>query len=128
MIYLEITGDDCYAVTDIDIKEAFDFAVKELMPRKKNLDVTIEICDTGDSACGWHLYVDKYTHEIQLSPQQTYDDFITALFHEMVHVRQAERGLLEDYEEIPYYERPTEVEAYKLQEELFDKWQTIYPR
>jgi hypothetical protein len=39
----------------------------------------------------------------------------------MVHVRQAERGI-EDSDEIPYYEKPTEIEAYKLQEELLEKW------
>lgn len=122
MIYLDITGDDCPAVPDTEIKEAFEFAVKELMPRKKKLDVTIHLCDTGDSACAWHLHVEKYTHEIEINPKQTRDDFITALFHEMVHVRQCERN--EPFDDtLPYYERQHEVEAYTLQEELWNRYQ-----
>lgn len=105
------------------IEEAFWFGLKELMPRKQNLDVTITLCDTGDSACGWHMWMDKYTHEIELQKTLEEDDLLTALWHEMVHVRQTERGT--DYsleEDIPYYERPSEMEAYKLQEEILEKW------
>jgi hypothetical protein len=103
------------------LEEAFLFGLKELMPRKKNLDVTITLCDTGDSACGWHICTDKNVHEIEINPDLNTEDMLTCLWHEMVHVRQAERGI-EDSDEIPYYEKPTEIEAYKLQEELLEKW------
>ena len=103
------------------LEEAFWFGVKELMPRKKNLDVTITLCDTGDSACGWHLCTDKYVHEIELHPELDTEDMLTCLWHEMVHIRQAERGIY-DSDGISYYDRPTEIEAYKLQEELLEKW------
>jgi hypothetical protein len=108
------------------LEQAFWFGVDELMPRKQNLDVTISLCDTGDSACGWHLHVDKYTHEIELHPELEEDDLLTALWHEMVHVRQSERG--SDYskeEDMSYYDRPSEIEAYQLQEELLDKWKKL---
>lgn len=122
MIYLDIVGDIHCPATNEEIKEAFDFALKELMPRKRRLDVTIDICDTGDSACGWHMMEEKYVHHIELNPNQSRDDFFTCLFHEMVHVRQSERGTVYN-EDLPYYERPYEIEAYELQEVLWNKFQ-----
>ena len=103
------------------LESAFFFAIRELMPRKQNLDVTIELCDTGEDATGWHLMEKKGIHTIEINPNQDYDDLVSCLFHECVHVRQAERGI-EDDESIPYYDRPNEIEAYKLQEELLEKW------
>lgn len=104
------------------VEDAFWFALKELMPRKQNLDVTIELTDTGDSACGWWLGDKGGEHSIELQTGQETSDLITALFHEMVHVRQCERSVLMD-DTLPYYERPYEVEAYTLQEELWNRYQ-----
>lgn len=124
MIYISVEGDEYGPLIDDDIVEATEFALKELMPRKKNLDITIELCDTGDSAEGWHWQEDRYIHRIELNPKLSLEDFVTCLFHELVHVRQAERGS-PDYNELPYKERPTEIEAYQLQEELFEKWKRL---
>ena len=120
MICIDVIGDQYGPLIDDDIVEASLFALKELMPRKKRLEITIEICPTG-SAEGWHWMEEKYIHRIELNPFLSTEDFVTCLFHELVHVRQAERGI-EDDDSVPYHERPNEIEAYQLQEELFKKW------
>jgi len=121
------------------IEDAFYFALKELMPRKQKLDVEIWLTDMKDDAAdGYHLHVDKYEHNIELQTGLPTDDLVTALFHEMVHVRQHERcqmkdrGLIKVWDGVEYlslystvdeYMRlPWEAEAYKLQEELYTKW------
>lgn len=124
MIYVDVIGDKYGPLIDDDIVEASLFAIKELMPRKKNLEITIELCPTGDSAEGWHWMESKHIHRIELNPFMSREDFVTCLFHELVHVRQAERGI-DDDESLPYYERPNEIEAYALQEELFEKWKKL---
>ena len=121
-IFFNITGNDYGPVVDSDLEEAFFWALKELMPRKRNLDVTVEV-KSLDSAAGYHWMEYRGTHFIELDPNQTSDDFICCLFHEMVHIRQAERGIYND-ESIPYMERPVEIEAYSLQEELIEKWKS----
>ena len=123
MIYVDIRG--VYPLlSNSSILEAFFFAVSELMPRKKNLDVTVSITALTGDTTGYHIKTDRYTHEIELERNQNKEDFLTALFHEIVHVRQTERGVYCD-EKKPYYKRPTEIEAYKLQEELLKKWKYL---
>ena len=121
------------------IEKAFDFAVKELMPRKRNLDVEIFLTKMAeDDADGYHLHVDKYEHNIELQTGLSEEDLVTALFHEMVHVRQTERSQMKDKGLIKiwngveylsifstvdeYMSLPWEAEAYKLQEEMYIKW------
>jgi len=123
MIYIDVIGDRYGPLIDDDIVEASLFGIKELMPRKKRLEIIIELCPTGDSAEGWHWMEEKYIHRIELNPFLSTEDFVTCLFHELVHVRQAERGI-DDDESLPYYERPNEIEAYQLQEELLEKWKS----
>ena len=57
------------------------------------------------------------------------DDFLTTIFHEMVHVKQYVRKEL--FSECNFYgshdeylNLPWEVEAYKVQEELLEQWNT----
>ena len=121
------------------IEEAFYFAVEELMPRKQKLDVEIWLTDMPyDDADGYHLHVDKYEHNIELQTGLIEEDLVTALFHEMVHVRQSERcqmkdkGLIKMWNGVEYLSLystvdeymslPWEAEAYKLQEEMYTKW------
>lgn len=119
MIWMDIEGGTGQERSQLE--KAFWFGLKELMPRKQNLDVSITLCDTGDSACGWWYGEKGHSHSIELQTGQKTSDLITALFHEMVHMRQCERTtLMEDT--LPYYERPYEVEAYKLQEELWNAY------
>ena len=136
MIVLEIQGG-----TNKEQRMAFDavnFAIKKLMPRKRNLTVEITITDIPDDADAYHCCIDKGEHEIEVQSGLIEEDFMTAIFHEMVHVRQHERGLLKDHgirkawkgeEYIGIYDTtetymnlPWEEEAYRLQEELYNKW------
>lgn len=120
--------------------DAYFFALKELMPRKQNLDVEITLTDIEGDADGFHMEVEHGVHEIELQQGLIEEDMITALFHEMVHVRQHCRGWLKDKGPIKvwkgdewiaaystvdeYMALPWEAEAYKLQEEMYEKWNT----
>jgi hypothetical protein len=121
-------------------QEAFDFAIKTLMPRKRNLDVELWLKDMDeDDAEGYHCFVDKGEHNIELQKGLSEDDLITLVFHEMVHVKQHERNELKDHgirktwkgEEYitvfstvdEYMSLPWEEEAYRLQEEMLIQWQ-----
>ena len=42
----------------------------------------------------------------------------------MVHVKQYIRGQLDQDSDLDYFDRPSEIEAYKLQEELLEKWKS----
>ena len=118
--------------------DAVNFAIKKLMPRKRNLQIEVSIVDIPGDADAFHCSIDKGEHEIEVQKGLIEEDFMTAVFHEMVHVRQHERGLLKDHgvrkswkgeEYIGIYDTtetymnlPWEKEAYKLQEELYEKW------
>lgn len=104
------------------VEDAFWFAVEELMPKKKNLDVEFYLQNLEGDVDGFHEFIDRGMHVIELQKNLDIDDLVTAVFHEMVHVRQYERGQGGFDESTPYLERPCEIEAYHLQEELFDKW------
>lgn len=120
------------------VYDAFSFAIKYLMPRKRNLSVDIVITDIEDDAEAYHCCIEKGQHEIEIQKGLIEEDLITAVFHEMVHVRQHERGILKDHgirkswkgeEHIgvfsttdEYMALPWEEEAYRLQEEMYEKW------
>ena len=46
--------------------DAFSFAMKYLMPRKKNLSVDIVITDIKDDAEAYHCCIEKGQHEIEI--------------------------------------------------------------
>lgn len=120
------------------VSDAFDFAVKYLMPRKQNLDIDITLKSLEEQTDGYHLFIEKGYHEIELQKGMSKDDLLTALFHEMVHVRQYERNHLKDdgivktwkgeeyiyiYNTVDQYKAfPWEEEAYRLQEDMVTKW------
>ena len=107
--------------------QAASFAWMYLMPRIRKCVVNIELkklkvyhgtcLDIGDR--DYIIEVDK---KLSLG-----DDFLTTIFHEMVHVKQYVRKEL--YSECNFYDTreeylslPWEVEAYKVQEEILEKW------
>ena len=118
--------------------DAVNFALNYLMPRKKNLSIDVNVVDIPDDADAYHCCVEKNYHEIEIQQGLIEEDFVTAIFHEMVHVKQHERGELKDHgirkawkgeEHISifsttdeYMELPWEEEAYRLQEEMYTKW------
>jgi len=118
--------------------DAFDFAMKYLMPRKRNLFVEISLLDLEGDVDGYHCDIEKGYHEVELQKGLIEENLITALFHEMVHVKQSERNEMKDKGIIKvwkgveylnifstvdeYKSLPWEEEAYRLQEEMWDKW------
>ena len=122
MIECEIIGHH-KRLSKVFLSEVFFWAVSQIMPSRRRLDVTISLCDLEGAATGYHIYIDRYTHEIELEKDQSDADLITALFHELVHVRQTSNGIYAD-DNLPYHERPTEIEAYEQQEELYIKWKS----
>jgi len=136
MIHLSIQGGS--SKEQALAHDAFNFALKYLMPRKQNITVDLNITEIPDDADAYHCCVNKGEHEIEIQEGLIEEDFVTAIFHEMVHVRQHERGLLKDHgirkawkgEEYvgiydtteTYMNLPWEEEAYRLQEEMYNKW------
>ena len=118
--------------------QAVNFALETLMPRKRNIEIEVTITDIPGDADAYHCCIDKGEHELEIQTGLIEEDFMTAVFHEMVHVRQHERGLLKDHgvrkawkgEEYvgiydtteTYMNLPWEEEAYRLQEEIYTKW------
>ena len=118
--------------------DAFDFAMKELMPRKRKIHVEISFTDLEGDVDGYHCCIEKGNHELEIQTDLIEEDLVTCIFHEMVHVRQHERGLLKDkgivkswkgeefigiYDTVDTYKNlPWEEEAYRLQEDMYNKW------
>ena len=102
------------------------FAWKTLMPRIRKCEVNVKIKKVVayEGTC---LDTDNRVYEIEVDKKLTGDDFITTIFHEMVHVKQyvrkelfSECNFYADRDE--YLKLPWEIEAYKLQEVLLTKW------
>ena len=85
------------------------FAWKTLMPRIRKCEVNVKIKKVVayEGTC---LDTDNRVYEIEVDKKLTGDDFITTIFHEMVHVKQFLNG-----------EYPSEREAKKLEFELHEK-------
>ena len=116
MLSLEIMGGSRMEQTLT--AEAVTFAFNQLSPRIKNCTLNVDL--VSSHSC---FEIDELEYEIRINKNQTGDDFLTAIFHEMVHVKQYIRGQLDqDSDDLNYFDRPSEIEAYKLQEELLEKW------
>ena len=96
---------------------AASFAWMKLMPRIRKCVINIEIKNMKD-------YVIEVDKKLSLG-----DNFLTTVFHEMVHVKQYVRKEL--YSDCNFYDTreeylnlPWEVEAYRVQEELLDEWKS----
>ena len=78
-----------------------------LYPNLEKVDIEVIPTDlTSDNVFGWTLE-NNDQNEIEIHYDLEDDDFITTLIHELVHVDQNVRGLLDDTER--------EIEAYKLE-------------
>lgn len=120
-------------------EKAIDFAIKKLMPRIRTLDISLQIMKIEDKVDGYCLCIDNRTFEIEIQSGIHYEDFVTAIFHEMVHVKQHVRKELVDkgfikiwkgedwismFTTVDEYMRfPWEAEAYQMQEELFAEYE-----
>ena len=102
-------------------RDAAIFAFEYLMPRmRKHVDVEITFTRMYD-VCGYQAEVGDREFEIELDNRLKGDDLLTAIFHEVTHCVQDLRGQKGGWE-LPYEERPFEIEAYAMQEEILEKW------
>lgn len=102
-------------------RDAAIFAFNYLMPRlRKQVDVEIVFTNI-DGACGYQTEIGEREFEIEIDKDLTDDDLLTAIFHEVTHCVQDLRGTKEGWD-LPYLERPFEIEAYAMQEKILEKW------
>lgn len=119
-----------------------NFCIQRLMPRMKTLDICVELSNDMEHADGYCLAVNPREFVIEIDSRLKGDDFITALTHEMVHVKQYARGETKDinmfskswkgaeyismYSTVDeYMELPWEKEAYELQEVLCNEYKQL---
>ena len=117
MLTLEIIGGS--RIEQTLTAEAVTFAFNQLIPRIKNCTLNVYLVSSKQ------IINNNKQERIRINKNQTGDDFLTAVFHEMVHVKQYIRGELDqDSDDLNYFDRPSEIEAYRLQEELLEKWKS----
>jgi hypothetical protein len=119
-----------------------NFCIERLMPRMKSLDICVQLSNDMEHADGYCLAVDRREFVIEVDSRLKGDDFITALTHEMVHVKQYARGETKDvntftkswkgeeyiaaYSTVDeYMALPWEAEAYELQEVLCNEYKQL---
>ena len=105
------------------------FAKQYLMPRIRDLDIEISI--EKDMTADADVVGDEREYEMRIRKGQDDEDLITAIFHEMVHVKQyarkeltvnhAWKGVPID-QETEYWDLPWEIEAHGREVGLFIRW------
>ena len=93
--------------------QIFEF-MSGLYPNLTEVDIEVIPTDlTEDNVFGWTTY-NNDQHEIEIHDTLSEKDFITTLIHELIHVDQNVRGLLDDAER--------EEEAYSLEHTLTNQF------
>ena len=107
------------------IEDAVVFAFQCLMPRvRKEVDIDV-ICRRLRGAEGYEIETGDREFQIDIHNKLKGDDLLTCIFHEVTHVVQDLRGTRTvEMEQLPYLERPYEIEAYEQQEIILKKWLT----
>ena len=96
------------------------FAIKNLFPKIRKYFILIKLDKFNNC-----FEYDERDYVINIDKKQNYDDFVTAIFHELVHVKQYLKNEMDNYTfrtTTDYYMLPQEQEAYSLQEELLKQW------
>ena len=113
------------------IRDVIEQSLDSLMPRRRNpifIDCHIALDeDMGAAEAMIHQEAEDtfFLAIAQSALEGPTDDLVTLLIHEMVHVRQSERGEKMDFT-LDYLDRPFEQEAYKLQESMLQKYKYIH--
>ena len=113
------------------VYSVIEFCIKRLMPRMKTLDITTYLEGDMENADGYCLAESNRQFILEIDKKLDSDDLITAVCHEMVHVKQyAKKELdingkvayntIEEYLDLWY-----EKEAYKLQEILLEEFKNV---
>lgn len=109
------------------VTEALWFAKKYWLPKHRKLAVDVEITKHLDVDADCLEGDDDREYEIRVKRGLDYEDLVTAIFHEFVHVKQ---DVLKQFpmftpSNIPYMERPWEIEAYAEQEKMLKKFKKV---
>lgn len=108
------------------VDDIAQFCYNDLMPliRKCDININIKNMKAYEGTC---LDTDEREYEIEVNKNQSLENILVTVCHEMVHVKQYVRKELfsecifyKSHEE--YLNLPWEVEAYAKQEELYQKW------
>jgi hypothetical protein len=110
-----------------------DFCISKLIPRMNTLDIVVMLSDDMDdfNEDGFCLAQTNRQFEIDINGKLKGDDFITAICHEMAHVKQFAKGELAidgkvNYSSIEeYLDLWYEKEAYELQEILCSEFKSL---
>jgi|TARA_X000001036_G_scaffold84783_2_gene76863 hypothetical protein len=96
------------------------FAINKLFPKFRKYSILIRLNKFNDC-----FEYDDREFVINIDKKQNCDDFLTAIFHELVHVKQYLKNEMDNYSFrtfTDYYILPQEQEAYLVQEELLNLW------
>ena len=118
MNYIEVSlGKGVSDTRKVLTKEIAEWCLGQLLPKVRTLDITIDLLNELDGGADGYQWSgeDNRQHFIEINENLYYDDFVTAIMHEMVHVKQDYRK-----DKRPIKER--EKEAYEQQEILFERW------
>ncbi len=129
MGYIEVTGGVKH---QREIAEQTVVAMmRKLLPRIRQIQIEVKIKKNLEKVHGgmaFCLEVEPRKFEIEVEKDLGLRDFVTAICHEMVHVKQGVRGELTNKLgfqywkgrkcEKDYWEQPWEKEAYRLQDKL----------
>ncbi len=106
------------------------FCIKEMMPRIRTLDITVELKSKLDGDVDGYCWEGENNrqHFIEVKKTLDGDDFSTCIMHEMVHVKQQARGEMKPMLAHSFITNnepmltAMEDEAYEKQEILLKKW------
>ena len=109
------------------VTEALWFAKEYWLPRHRKLVVDVEIAPDLEAEADCFEGDDDREYEIRVRKGMSYEDLVTAIFHEFVHIKQ---DVLKQFpmftcSDIPYFDRPWEIEAYAEQEKMWKKFTSI---
>ena len=105
------------------MENVFWFAKNELLPRHKNLEINV-IMEKDSDLDGCVYECDDREYEMTIKKELTGDDLITCIFHEFKHIEQDIRKRYDIHviNDVPYMERPYEIEAFEAQEKMLKKY------
>ena len=133
-MYVNVEGVKSTQCIDL-IERVVQYAKDQLMPEIRKLFIDVEVIDgfcMAEGINGETIYEGEGRHvTIAIDPDMPFEEFITTLLHEMVHVKQYIKGELTnsswkgEYFTGSYKDSPWEKEAYELEQSLLQGFLNI---
>lgn len=98
------------------ICKAIGYGQSKLFPHEDEVYINITAINK-QGVCGDCMFEDDNEFTIRLNKSLSLSDLITTVLHELVHVKQY-LECMEMINDLPYDERPHEIEAHALEKEL----------